>query len=65
MIVASCSSSNDDNNVSLDADQEEALASTHDAASSSVVPQRRGSVPSQWDPFTRKYEVHWKDNLSM
>jgi hypothetical protein len=38
MIAASSSSSDDDNNVSLDADQEEAHASTHDVASSSVVP---------------------------
>jgi hypothetical protein len=45
-IAASCSSSNDDNNMSLDANQEEAPTSTHDTASSSVVPQRRGNVPS-------------------
>jgi len=46
MIAASSSSSDDDNNVSLGADQEEAPTSTHDVASFSVVPQRRGSVPS-------------------
>jgi hypothetical protein len=44
MIAASTSSSDDD--VSLGADQEEVLASTHDAASFSVVSQRRGNVPS-------------------
>jgi hypothetical protein len=38
MIVASSSSSDEDNNLSLDADQEEAHASTHDVASSSVIP---------------------------
>jgi hypothetical protein len=57
MIGASSSSNDDDNNVSLGADQEEALVSTHDAAFS--------SVPSQRDPYTRKYEAHWKDDLSM
>ena len=44
MIVTSSSSSDDD--VSLGVDQEKALASTHDAASSSAVPRRRGGVPS-------------------
>jgi len=44
MIAASSSSSDDD--VSLGVDQKEALASTHNAASSSVVPQRRDGVPS-------------------
>jgi len=34
-------------NISLGADQEEALVPTHDAASSSAVSQRRGGVPSQ------------------
>jgi hypothetical protein len=46
MITTSSSSSDDDNNVSLGTDQEEAPASTHDAASSSAVPQCRVSVPS-------------------
>ena len=63
MVAASSSSSEDD--MSLGADQEEALAPTPDAASFSVVPQRRGGVPSQWGQFTRKYEAHWKDDLSM
>jgi len=36
-MIAASSSNNDDDNVSLDAKQEEAPASTHDAASSSVV----------------------------
>jgi len=57
MIVAS-SSSNDDDNMSLGANQEEVPASTHDVASSSVIPQRRGGVPSRGDPFTCKYEAH-------
>jgi hypothetical protein len=65
MIGASSYSNDDDNNVSLGADKEEAFVLTHDAAFSSVVPQRRGGVPSQRDPYTRKYEAHWKDDLSM
>jgi hypothetical protein len=65
MIATSSSSSNDDNNVSLRADQKEAPASTYNAASSSAVSQRRGGVPSQRDPFTSKYEAHWKDGLSL
>ena len=56
MVAASSSSSNDDK--SLGGDQEEAPAATHDAASFSVVPQRRGGVPSQRDQFTHKYEAH-------
>jgi hypothetical protein len=44
MVAASSSSSEDD--MSLSADQEETHAVTHDVASSSMVPQRRGSVPS-------------------
>ena len=59
------SSSRSDDDVSLGADQEEAPATTHDANSSSAVPQCRGGVPSQRDQFTRKYEAHWKDDLSM
>lgn len=51
------SSSRSDDEVSLDAEQEATLATTHDAISSSVVLQRRGGVPSQWDQFTRKYEA--------
>jgi hypothetical protein len=62
--VAASSSSNEDD-MSLGADQEEAPAATRDAASSSAVSQRRGSVPSQRNQFTHKYEAHWKDDLSM
>jgi hypothetical protein len=51
--------------MSLGADQEEAPVATRDAASSSAVSQRRGSVPSQRNQFTHKYEAHWKDDLSM
>jgi len=46
MVEASSSSSVDD--LSLGADQEEAPSPTRNTASSSMVPQRRGSVPSQW-----------------
>ena len=63
MVAVSSSSSDDD--LSFGADQEEALAVTQDAASSSAIPQCRGGVPSQWDQFSRKYEAHWKDDLSM
>jgi hypothetical protein len=63
MVATSFSSSED--NMSLGADQEEAPTLTCDAASSSVVPQRRGDVPSQRGQFTCKYETHWKDNISM
>jgi hypothetical protein len=45
-MIATSFSSNDDGNVSLGADQEEAPALTQDAASSRTVPQRRGGVPS-------------------
>jgi len=51
-------------NISLGADQKEASALTHDAASSSAVSYRRGDVPSQQNQFTGKYEAHWKDDLS-
>jgi hypothetical protein len=44
MVRASSSRSDDD--VSLGADQEKAPATTHNATSSSVVPQRRGGIPS-------------------
>jgi hypothetical protein len=63
MVATSSSSSEDD--MSLGANQEKASAPTRDAASSSVVLQHRGGVPSQRNQFTRKYEAHWKDNLSM
>jgi hypothetical protein len=63
MIAASSSSSEDD--ISLSANQEEAPTVTRDAAFSSAVSQRRGGVPSQRNQFTRKYETHWKDDLSM
>jgi len=58
IIIASSSSSHDDNNVSLGADYEKELTLTHDAASSSAIPQCRGDVPSQQDPYTRKCKVH-------
>jgi hypothetical protein len=51
--------------MSLGADQEEAPAATRDATSSSMVSQCRGGVPSQRNEFTRKYEAHWKEDLSM
>jgi len=65
-VAASSSSSDDD--ISLGASQEEVPtphAPSTDAASSSGTSQRRGSVPSQWNQFTRKYEAQWKANLSM
>jgi len=49
----------------LGADHGEASAPTCDAASSSVVSQRRGGMPSQRVQFTRKYQTQWKDDLSM
>jgi hypothetical protein len=51
--------------MSLGADQEEAPAATHDAASLSAVSQRRGNVPLQRNKFTRKNEAYWKDDFSM
>jgi hypothetical protein len=63
MVAASSSSSEDD--ISLGASQEEAPALSTDVASSNVVSQRRGGVPSQRNQFTRKYEAQWKDDLSM
>jgi hypothetical protein len=63
MIATSSSSSEDD--MSLGTNQEEALALTCDAASSSAISQRRGGVPSQRNQFTHKYEANWKDDLSM
>jgi hypothetical protein len=62
--VATSSSSSEDD-MSLGADQEEAPAATRDATSSSMVSQCRGGVPSQRNEFTRKYEAHWKEDLSM
>jgi hypothetical protein len=63
MVAASSSSSED--HLSLGANQEETVALTRDVAFSSTVSQRRGSVPSQRSQFTRKYQTHWKDDLSM
>jgi hypothetical protein len=63
MVAASSSSSEDD--MSLGADQEKAPTPTRNAASSSADSQCREGVPSQWNQFTRKYEAHWKDDLSM
>jgi hypothetical protein len=66
MVAAGSSSSEDD--VSLDASQEEAPtppAPSTDAASSNAGSQRRSGVPSQRNQFTRKYEAQWKDDLSM
>jgi hypothetical protein len=62
--VATSSSSSEDD-MSLGADQEEAPAATRDAISSSAVSQCSGGVPSQRNEFTRKYEAHWKEDLSM
>jgi hypothetical protein len=63
MVATSSSSSEDD--ISLGASQEEAPVLSTDAASSSTVSQCRGGVPSQRNQFTRKYEAQWKDDLSM
>jgi len=63
--MVATSSSNSEDDMSLGADQEEAPMPTCDAASSSVIPQHRGGVPSQRGQFTHKYEAHWKDDLSM
>jgi len=63
MVAASSSSSEDD--LSLVAHQEEAPTPTCDATSFSAVSKRRGGVPSQRGQFTRKYQAHWKDELSM
>jgi hypothetical protein len=62
-VAASASSSEED--MFLGADHGEASAPTCDAASSSVVSQRRGGMPSQRVQFTRKYQAQWKDDLSM
>jgi hypothetical protein len=63
-MVAASSSSRDDY-LFLSGDQVKAPAPTRDAASSSAVSQRRGGVPSQRGQFTRKYQAHGKDDLSM
>jgi len=66
--TVAASSSSSDNDLSLGASQEEAPtppAPSIDAASSSGTSQRRGGVSSQRNQFTRKYEVHWNDDLSM
>jgi len=63
MVATSSSSSEDD--MSLGNNQEEAPTPTHDATSPSTISQRRGDVPSQRNQFTRKYEAHWKNDLSM
>jgi hypothetical protein len=62
-VAASSSSSEDD--VTLGADHGEEFTLTCDAASSSVVSQRRSGVPSQRGQFTPKYQAQWKDDLSM
>jgi len=54
-VAASSSSSEDE--MSLGANQEEAPGPSIDAASSSAVLQRRGSVPSQRNHFTHKYNA--------
>jgi len=56
MVIASSFSSED--NMSLGDDQEEAPAPTRNVVSSSAVSQRRGSVPSQRNQLTCKYEAH-------
>ena len=66
--TVAASSSSSDNDISLGASQEEAptpRAPSTDASSSSATSQRRGGVPSKRNQFTRKYEAHWKDDLSM
>jgi len=63
MVAASSSTSKED--VSLGVDHGEAAVPTSDVASSSAVWQCRGGMPSQRGQFTRKYQVQWKDDLSM
>jgi hypothetical protein len=63
-MVAASSSSNEDD-ISLGAYQEEAPATSPDAASSNAVSQHIGGVLSQRNQFTHKYEAQWKDDLSM
>lgn len=62
--VATSSSSTEDD-MYLDANQEEAPAPSSNAASFSAVSQRRGGVLSQGNHSTSKYETQWKDDLSM
>ena len=65
--IASSSSSNEED-ISLGDSQEEApipLVPSTDVAFSSAVSQRRSGVPSWQNQFSRKYEVQWKDDLSM
>jgi len=62
-VAASSSSSEED--VSLGADHGGESAPTCDAASFSVVSQRRDGMSSQRGQFTRKYQAQWKDDLSM
>ena len=59
------SSSISEKDISLGADHGEAYALTCDAATSRVVSQYRGGMPSQWGQFIRKYQAQWKDDLSM
>jgi len=59
------SSSSSEEDVSLGADHGKESMPTYDAASSSVVSQRRSGVPSQRGQFTHKYQTQWKDDLSM
>jgi len=61
--VTSSSSSEED--MFLGVDHGETSASTCDAASSSVVSQRKGDMPSQRGQFTRKYQAQWNDDFSM
>jgi hypothetical protein len=61
MVAAISSSSKDD--ISLGASQEEAPAPSTDAASSSTISQRRGSVPLHRNQFTYKYKAQWKDDF--
>ena len=63
-MVAASSSSNEDD-MSLGANQEEVPAPPTDVASSNTVSQRKDGVPSQRNQFTRKYKAQWKDDLSM
>jgi hypothetical protein len=63
--TVAASSSSSEKDMSLGADHGEEFAPTCDAASSSTVSQRRSGVPSQQGQFTRKYQVQWKDHLSM
>jgi hypothetical protein len=59
------SSSSSEEDVSLGADHGEESTPTCDAASSSAVSQHRTGVPLQRGQFTHKYQVQWKDDLSM